>query len=149
MRGAAPACGCRYSMAYLLQYRRRDDGNRFEVEHLSHDCPSVCALEVEVLGDGRFGRVRGAKSHPYTLGVVCEKVARYAERIHHPGRLLHPLKRKGRKGSGEWQTISWTDALDEVAARMLEAEQRYGPDRLAILLRRNDGPCAARRHQPP
>ena len=41
-----------------------------------HDCPSVCALEVEVVDETRIGRVRGAKSHPYTLGVICEKVAR-------------------------------------------------------------------------
>ncbi len=65
-----------------------------------HDCPSVCALEVDVLQSGNIGRVRGAKSHPYTLGVICEKVSRYAERIHHPERLLYPLKRKGAKGSG-------------------------------------------------
>ena len=93
-----------------------------------HDCPSVCALELEVLGEGRIGRVRGAKSHPYTLGVICEKVARYAERIHHPERLLHPQKRKGEKGSGQWQPISWDDALDEVAAAFVKAEERYGPE---------------------
>jgi anaerobic selenocysteine-containing dehydrogenase len=93
-----------------------------------HDCPSVCALEIDVVDEARIGRVRGAKSHPYTLGVICEKVARYAERIHHPERLLQPLRRKGRKGGGEWQAISWTDALDEVASAMIEAERRYGPE---------------------
>src|SRR5687768_6446794 len=49
-----------------------------------HDCPSTCALEVELLGNGRIGRVHGAKSNSYTAGVVCTKVARYAERVHHP-----------------------------------------------------------------
>jgi hypothetical protein len=93
-----------------------------------HDCPSVCALEVEVLNSGRIGRIRGAKDHPYTLGVICEKVARYAERLHHAGRLLHPLKRKGDKGGGEWQVLSWDDALDEVAAAFIDAEKRFGPE---------------------
>lgn len=93
-----------------------------------HDCPSVCALDVELLDESRIGRVRGSKPHPYTMGVVCEKVARYAERIHHPERLLHPLKRKGGKGSGEWQQLSWAGALDEVAGAMLRAEERYGPE---------------------
>ena len=43
-----------------------------------HDCPSTCALEVEVLDGSRIGRVRGAKANSYTAGVICEKVSRYA-----------------------------------------------------------------------
>src|SRR6185295_11986517 len=93
-----------------------------------HDCPSACALEVELLDDRTIGRVRGARSNSYTSGVICEKVARYAERIHHPDRLLHPLRRKGAKGSGEWQPISWADALDETAEAFLKAEARYGAE---------------------
>jgi anaerobic selenocysteine-containing dehydrogenase len=93
-----------------------------------HDCPSVCALDVEVLDGERIGRVRGAKDHPYTAGVVCEKVARYAERIHHPGRLLHPLRRKGAKGGGAWEATSWEAALDAVAEALLKAEARHGAE---------------------
>ena len=63
-----------------------------------HDCPSVCALEVELLSPERIGRVRGA-AQPYTDGVVCAKVARYAERVHHPLLLTQPLRRTGPKGS--------------------------------------------------
>ena len=58
-----------------------------------HDCPSTCALEVEVFGDNAIGRVRGAEDNAYTAGVICAKVARYAERVHHPDRLKHPLRR--------------------------------------------------------
>ncbi len=93
-----------------------------------HDCPSVCALDVEVLGGGRIGRVRGAREHPYTAGVVCEKVSRYAERIHHPGRLLYPLRRSGAKGSGGFERISWEAALDEVAEALLKAGERQGAE---------------------
>ena len=93
-----------------------------------HDCPSTCALEVELLPDGRIGRVRGAKDNSYTDGVICAKVARYAERIHHPGRLMHPLRRKGPKGSKEFERISWDDALDITAAAMLKAEAQHGPE---------------------
>ena len=60
-----------------------------------HDCPSTCALEVEVLDERTIGRIRGAEDNAYTAGVICAKVARYSERIHHPDRLLHPLIRKG------------------------------------------------------
>jgi anaerobic selenocysteine-containing dehydrogenase len=93
-----------------------------------HDCPSTCALEVEVLDPHTIGRVRGAKDNDYTAGVVCAKVARYAERAHHPDRLLHPLRRVGAKGSGRFERISWDDALDIVAENFLKAERRHGAE---------------------
>jgi anaerobic selenocysteine-containing dehydrogenase len=62
-----------------------------------HDCPSTCALEVELLDERTIGRVRGAEDNSYTAGVICAKVARYAERLHHPERLRRPLIRKGRR----------------------------------------------------
>lgn len=91
-----------------------------------HDCPSTCALDVEVLDSGQIGRVRGAKDNTYTAGVICAKVARYAERIHHPDRLLKPLVRGGSKGEGVWKEASWDAALDLVAERFLKAEAEYG-----------------------
>ena len=93
-----------------------------------HDCPSCCALEVELIDAHTIGRVRGAKDNAYTAGVICAKVARYAEREHHAQRLLRPLRRTGAKGSGEFAPISWDDALDLVAEKFLEAEQRYGAE---------------------
>jgi anaerobic selenocysteine-containing dehydrogenase len=93
-----------------------------------HDCPSVCALEVEVLSPTKIGRVRGDKRHTYTAGVVCEKVGRYAERIHHKDRLLHPLRRKGPKGSGQFERISWDEALDITAEALLAAERQHGSE---------------------
>jgi anaerobic selenocysteine-containing dehydrogenase len=93
-----------------------------------HDCPSTCALEVEVLDAHTIGRIRGAKDNDYTTGVICAKVARYAEREHHAERLLHPLQRLGEKGSGQFRRISWGDALDLVAENFLQAEQRHGAE---------------------
>ncbi|MCF2525067.1 molybdopterin oxidoreductase family protein [Bradyrhizobium sp. G127] len=93
-----------------------------------HDCPSTCALEVDVLDERTIGRVRGARDNGYTAGVICAKVARYAERIHHPDRLMRPLVRTGAKGSGTFAPISWDDALDLVADKFLQAEARYGAE---------------------
>ena len=93
-----------------------------------HDCPSVCALEVEKLPDGRLGKVRGSRRNRFTAGVICAKVARYHERFHHPERLGYPLRRKGPKGSGEFERIGWDDALDEIAEAFLRAEQRHGAE---------------------
>ena len=78
-----------------------------------HDCPSACALEVERIDGRRIGRVHGARAQSYTRGVVCAKVARYAEREHHPDRLFRPLRRIGEKGIGKatFALISWVHAL--------------------------------------
>lgn len=91
-----------------------------------HDCPSTCALQVDIMPDGRIGRVHGAKDQTYTAGVICAKVARYAERANHPERLLHPLLRTGPKGSGQFARISWDEALDRVAEGLLTAEREHG-----------------------
>jgi len=93
-----------------------------------HDCPSACALDIEVIDGSSIGRVRGSKQQTYTAGVVCAKVARYAERIHHPERLLHPMRRTGPKGSGQFSRISWDEALDEIAARFDAAEREFGAE---------------------
>jgi anaerobic selenocysteine-containing dehydrogenase len=92
-----------------------------------HDCPSACSLEVPVLADGRIGRITGARDNSYTLGVVCAKVARYAERVEHPDRLLKPLRRKGPKGAGQFEPISWDAALDEIAEKFTRIA-RSGPE---------------------
>src|SRR3954465_3284951 len=93
-----------------------------------HAGPPTCAREVDILDDRTIGRVRGAEDNAYTAGVICAKVARYAERIHHPDRLLHPLIRKGPKGAGQFERMSWDDALDLVAEKFLAAEARHGSE---------------------
>jgi anaerobic selenocysteine-containing dehydrogenase len=93
-----------------------------------HDCPSTCALDVEVLDGRRIGAVRGAESNGYTAGVICGKVARYAERIHHPDRLTHPLIRTGPKGAGRFLPISWDEALDRVAGAFTDIASNHGTE---------------------
>src|SRR3984957_10854290 len=93
-----------------------------------HDCPSTCALEVEIVDGHTIGRVRGAEENAYTAGVIYAKVERYAERVHHPDRLKHPLRRVGPKGSGQFAPISWDDALDIVAEQFVSAEEAHGSE---------------------
>lgn len=92
-----------------------------------HDCPSTCALDVELVG-GSVGKLRGAPGNSYTAGVICAKVARYAERIHHPDRLTRSLRRVGAKGEGRWQEVTLEQALDEVAERFVKAAARHGSE---------------------
>jgi anaerobic selenocysteine-containing dehydrogenase len=82
-----------------------------------HDCPDTCALLVTV-EDGVATEVKGDPDHPTTAGVLCTKVARYTERTYHPERLLHPMRRVGRKGEGKFERISWDEALTEIAERL-------------------------------
>ncbi len=95
-----------------------------------HDCPSVCALHVERIDEHTIGRIRGAPDHPYTAGIVCAKVARYAERQHHRERLTTPLRRVGEKGVGRaaFEPMRWDDALDEVANAFTRAADRHGSE---------------------
>jgi len=101
---------------------------KIEIRHSTcpHDCPSACALDIEVIDGTTIGRVRGSKIQTYTAGVVCAKVGRYAERINHPDRVKYPLRRVGAKGEGRFERISWDEALDEIAARFNAAEQEFG-----------------------
>ncbi|HVK93747.1 MAG TPA: molybdopterin oxidoreductase family protein [Noviherbaspirillum sp.] len=82
-----------------------------------HDCPDTCALLVTVQ-DGVATQVRGDPEHPTTAGVLCTKVSRYTERTYHQERLLHPMKRVGKKGEGKFERIGWEEALDTIAARL-------------------------------
>src|SRR5262245_26450194 len=93
-----------------------------------HDCTSTCALDVERIDARTIGRIRGSMRNTYTRGVICEKVGRYAERVHHPDRLLHPLRRVGPKGSGRFERISWDDALDTVADAFTRHAARLSPE---------------------
>jgi anaerobic selenocysteine-containing dehydrogenase len=111
-------------------FARMNQRAKIDIRHSTcpHDCPSACALDIEVIDNTAIGRVRGSKLQTYTAGVVCAKVARYAERIHHPDRVTYPRCRVGPKGSGRFARISWDDALDEIAARFNQAEREFGAE---------------------
>jgi anaerobic selenocysteine-containing dehydrogenase len=84
-----------------------------------HDCPDACATRVTV-ERGRATRITGDPDHPFTNGFLCAKVNRYLERTYHRDRLLHPLRRVGRKGTGSFVRVSWEEAIGEVAERLGE-----------------------------
>lgn len=74
--------------------------------------------------NGKAIKVSGDPDHPPTQGVLCTKVSRYADRVHHPDRLTVPLKRIGTKGEGRFVPISWTEAFDEIGRRLGEIAKR-------------------------
>jgi anaerobic selenocysteine-containing dehydrogenase len=82
-----------------------------------HDCPDTCSL-LTTVQNGIAIKVQGNPAHPQTAGSLCTKVSRYPERTYHPERILHPLKRVGPKGSGQFERVSWDAALNDIATRL-------------------------------
>src|SRR5262249_48539170 len=81
-----------------------------------HDCPDTCGMLVAV-EDGKAVGLRGDPEHPFTRGFLCQKVARYLDRVYHPDRLRWPLKRIGPKGKSQFARITWDEAVATVARR--------------------------------
>ena len=92
-----------------------------------YDCPDACGLVVSV-ENGRVISVKGDETHPFTQGTMCPKMAHYERTVHSPRRLMTPLKRTGPKGRGEFEPISWDQALREIAASWKKIMAEKGPE---------------------
>jgi anaerobic selenocysteine-containing dehydrogenase len=90
------------------------------------DCPDTCGVITEVEGD-RAVRFFADPEHPVTQGWLCAKVRPYLDHVYHPDRLLHPLRRAGAKGAGQWQRISWSEAIATIVERWHGVIAAYGP----------------------
>ncbi|CAN5551836.1 molybdopterin-dependent oxidoreductase [soil metagenome] len=90
-----------------------------------HDCPDSCGWQVTVT-DGVAVQLRGNPAHPYSKGELCPKVNKFLDRTYNDGRLLHPLRRVGPKGSGEFEQITWDDALAEIGDRFRSIVDEHG-----------------------
>jgi len=76
------------------------------------DCPDACSLSA-VVENGKLIKVKGSKANPITDGVVCGKVSKYyPDFVHGKNRLSTPLRRTGKRGSGEFERISWGEAIE-------------------------------------
>ena len=94
-----------------------------------HDCPDSCGWTVTVDDSGPTPvavKLRGNPEHPYSYGELCPKVNRFLDRVYSPDRVLHPLRRVGPKGSGEFEQISWDDALAEIGERLNAILDEHG-----------------------
>ncbi|MBI3818345.1 MAG: molybdopterin-dependent oxidoreductase [Planctomycetes bacterium] len=90
------------------------------------DCPDRCALDVTVDGD-RIIKIDGSKRSPFTDGYICAKVRNFDRRLDSERRVLHPMRRRGKKGSGEFENITWDDAISEIAAKFKRIVSESGP----------------------
>ena len=91
-----------------------------------HDCPDTCAM-LTTVRDGKVIDVRGNPDHPFTQGGLCVKVNDYQNRVYSEDRVLYPMRRVGAKGAGEFERISWDEALDEISSRWNAIIDEDGP----------------------
>lgn len=94
-------------------------------------CHSRCGLLLGIEG-GRAVSVRGNPDHPFSRGRVCQRGALMLEHLYNENRLNVPLMREGNRGEGAWRRISWDDALDQAAQKLLDLKDIYGPETLAF-----------------
>jgi anaerobic selenocysteine-containing dehydrogenase len=89
------------------------------------DCPDACSLEVEV-ERGRVTRVGPGVLNDVTRNFICSKVGRFADRLYHPDRLLHPLRRVGKKGEARFERIGWDAAIATITERFRAIRKSEG-----------------------
>lgn len=89
------------------------------------DCPDTCSLEVEVQ-DQKVTAIRGSQLNPTTAGFICSKVANFTKRLYSPDRILYPMRRKGVKGSGQFERIGWEDAVQLICDKFRSIREEFG-----------------------
>ena len=89
------------------------------------DCPDACSLEVTV-DEGRVARVEAGELNDVTRSFICSKVGRFADRLYHPDRLLHPMRRIGAKGEARFERIGWDEALGTITERFRSIRDAVG-----------------------
>ncbi len=97
-----------------------------EVYSLCEQCVWRCGLVAKVK-DGKIYKLEGNPYHPHSNGMLCPRGQAGVATVYDPNRLLYPMIRTGKRGEGKWARISWDEALDYVAQRMLEIKDKYGP----------------------
>ncbi|MBF0371545.1 MAG: molybdopterin-dependent oxidoreductase [Magnetococcales bacterium] len=101
------------------------------VKTVCRACHGGCGVFVEVKG-GKVVKVKGDPDSPMNKGWLCIKGVRAPELANHPDRLTKPLKRKGERGGGEWEEISWEVALSEITAKLDQFRNETGPESIAL-----------------
>lgn len=95
-------------------------------------CPSGCGILTRV-ADGRAVKLEGNPMHPINLGALCPKGQAAPELLYNPDRLTGPMKRAGERGSDQWQSISWDEAVQLVAQKLNDLRAAGRPERAALM----------------
>jgi anaerobic selenocysteine-containing dehydrogenase len=94
-------------------------------------CHGGCGVLV-YMKDGRVAKIAGDPACPINHGTLCSKGLASAKLAYHPDRLTHPVRRVGPKGRGHWERISWDEALDAIAERILHYKDQFGAESIVL-----------------
>ena len=101
------------------------------LKSVCRSCHGGCGVLLHVEGD-RLVKVEGDRQSPLNHGRLCPIGTVTLDLVYHPDRLKHPLRRAGARGSGQWQRISWDQALDEISQRLLAIREEFGAEAIAL-----------------
>ena len=101
------------------------------LKSVCRSCHGGCGVLLHVQ-DGVLAKVEGDPDSPLNRGRLCPIGTVTADIVNHPDRLKYPMRRLGARGSGQWQRISWDDALDEIAEKLLAIRDKFGPEAVAL-----------------
>ncbi|NIO06098.1 MAG: molybdopterin-dependent oxidoreductase [Proteobacteria bacterium] len=107
---------------------------RTDVKFVTTTCKSChggCGV-IATVEKGKLTKIEGNPESP-TWGTMCAKGLSGIQEVYNPDRIMHPMKRKGKRGGGKWERISWEQALDIVAVRMKESIEKHGTRSVAVL----------------
>ena len=94
-------------------------------------CHGGCGVLVYTK-NGRVEKIAGDPDCPINHGTLCSKGLASAQLAYHPDRLTYPVKRLGPKGSGRWERISWDEALDTIAERLIRYRDEFGAESVVL-----------------
>lgn len=97
---------------------------------LCASCDIYCHVDVEV-DDGQVKRIKALDTRKWRSN-ICMKGVHAPEGFAHSKRILHPLKRVGERGSGQWEQVSWEDAMADIASRLKTVIDTHGPEAFAV-----------------
>jgi anaerobic selenocysteine-containing dehydrogenase len=101
------------------------------LKSVCRSCHGGCGVLMHV-EDGVLVKVEGDRESPLNHGRLCPIGTVTTDLVYHPDRLKYPMRRLGARGSGQWQRITWDEALDEISTKLLAIREKYGPEAVAL-----------------
>jgi len=102
-----------------------------KIRTVCRSCHGACGVIAHVK-DGKVVKVGGDPDSPISHGTMCAKGLAITQLAYHPDRILHPMKKVGEKLSGEWERITWDEALDTIANKFQSVVDEYGPEHIVV-----------------